>query len=228
MIDALQAGTAGAWTLVTVLSRTVKRVGQRETTTDPEAFFSQPVDLLIDLASPKVLQLYGERMLASTQCWTVNGAALADESLYHHLASVGREHGHRLRVLSGAIAGLDGVAAATVDEQAKVSVSIDLAPSQAPRELVFEGAAKQAAEQFPEHVNVGLAAALAGKGTRETQVEVVRPNVAEGRKLRLSIRSAHGTFETVSTPSVVPGQIHTVASSVIAALRQSDKTIWVG
>lgn len=218
----------GGWTIAAVLSRTSRRLGNLETLTDADAFFAQETDLMIDLAGPDVLGTYGKRMLAQADCWTVNAAPLADDALVRRLEQAGQQHGHRLRVLTGAMAGLDGVAAATVDDHAEVNVSIDLAPSHDPGECVFSGTAAAAAEQYPEHVNVGVAAALAGKGVNETRVEVHRPNVADGRKLRLRASGAHGTFESLSAPRVKPGEIHTVASCVIAALRQQDSTIWVG
>lgn len=210
------------------MSRTPKRIGDLETTTDPDVFFAQEVELILDLAGPGVLESHGERMLALADCWTVNAAALADESLVQRLERVGRQRGRRLRVMTGAIAGLDSVSVVAVDDRAEVSVAIDLAPSKQPGECVFTGTAAEAAKTYPEQVNVGVAAALAGRGVSDTKVEVHRPNVADGRKLRLSARSAHGSFETISAPRVVPGTIHTVASCVIAALRQAERTIWVG
>ena len=228
VIAALQQRQAGLWSLAAVLARSVRQVGDLQTTTNPETFFAQPADLIIDLAGPGALASFGERMLATAECWTVNAAALADVTLVERLHTAGRQNGHRLRVLTGAIGGLDGVAVASIDDDAEVLVSIDIAPSEQPRECLYSGTAAGAAKRYPEQVNVAVAAALAGPGIKKTSVEVHRPNLAEGREMRLSARGDHGTFKSVSAPRVVPGKIHTVASCVIAALRERDKTIWVG
>ena len=104
-------------------------------------------------------------------CWTVNATPLAEEALARRLERAGQQHGHRLRILTGAMAGLDGEAAATVDDQAEVSDSTDFAPSQDPGECVFSGSAAAAAEHYPERVNVG---ATAARDFSQSQVPAIR------------------------------------------------------
>lgn len=219
---------AGEWSVSAILSRTEHQFDDLTSLTQADDFFAQQLDLIVDTANPHVLQTHGCRALRSAQLWTVNASALADVHLYNALEEAGKAANHRLRVLTGAIAGLDGVATFSVDPEATVTAVIEVAPSAEPRKTLFRGTAEEAAAHFPDSVNVGVAAALAGPGTERMQIEVVRPHNSDGRKLKLTARGAYGEFESISQPRVVPREIHTVAASIIAALRREDRTIWVG
>lgn len=229
IVEAIAKGAAGDWILTAVLNRSGNKVGSVDVVTDPDTFFASQPDLVIDAAGVGALRQFGERCLAGANLWTISAAALADDSLYDLLEETGKKHGHRLRIVSGAIAGLDGIAAISLDEAAQIKVSVDLAPSENGRELMFDGSARDAAIAYPEHVNVAAATALAGVGLDETQVEVIQPASDEGRSISLKAHSRYGQLQLNCIPGVVPGQgIHLVAASVIAALRQEQQTIWVG
>ncbi len=228
VIRAVQAGEAGANTITHVLSRTAQSIDGLVTTTDAEAFLATPFDLVIDAATGHWLAEHGEQALRNTDVWTVNAGVLCDHDIRTRLEETGKQHGHRLRLLSGAIAGLDGVATACVDSAAQVVSSIDIASSEEPRTTLFEGSAVEASRQFPDSVNVAVAAAIGGPGLDKMTVKVMRPHVSEDRELSLSIESKFGEFEAVSRPRVVPGQVHTVSACIVAALLREDQVIWVG
>ena len=84
------------------------------------------LDLIVEAAGPAALAEHGARALAVADVWTVSGAALADPRLYEELEAAGRRSGHRLRLLSGAIAGLDGIAMAFADPDATLKLEVDL------------------------------------------------------------------------------------------------------
>jgi hypothetical protein len=76
-------------------------------------------------------------------------------------------------------------------------------------------------------VNVAVAAALAGPGLDRTRIEVSHPDPATPQRLALNVKSRYGSCTTATSPRVGAG-IHPVAASVIAALRNELKTVWVG
>ena len=180
--------------------------------------------MIVEAAGPRALAEHGARALAIADVWTVSGAALADHRLLQTLEEAGRSSGHRLRVVSGAIAGLDGVSAAAVDPAMELQLQIELPPEH-PRAF-FDGTVRQAAQRFPDSVNVAVAAALAGPGLDRARVEVRNPEGPRHR-LALSARSRFGSLGAWTEPRLEPGA-HPVAACLIAALRRELQTVWAG
>ena len=229
VIRALSDGTAGAWRLAAVLAREARTINGIEVLDDVDTFLGSPIDLVIEAAGPKALSEWGVRALAIADVWTVSGVALADRALETALATAATASRHRLRLATGAIAGLDGVATAAVDPGARLHITISVAPTEQPRMVLFSGSVRDAAQRFPDGVNVAIAAALAGPGLDAATLDVVRPGPGEAREIRLVVESRYGRFETVSHPRVDPAAgVHTVAANLIAALRRCDRPVWVG
>ena len=190
-------------------------------------FFEEKYDLIVEAAGPQALAMHGARALAIADVWTVSGAALADDRLFQDLESVGRKSGHRLRLVPGAIAGLDGVAAAAVDPAVELHLELDLPPGDSPRRVLFKGTAREAAQRFPDGVNVAVAAALAGPGLDRTYVEVTNPGPAARHRLSVSAQSSFGSLGAWTEPRLA-GDAHPVAACLIAGLRRELQTVWAG
>jgi aspartate dehydrogenase len=189
-------------------------------------FFEQKFDVIVEAAGPQALAEHGVRALGIADVWTVSGTALADAQLFEELQKAGASSGHRLRLVSGAIAGLDGVAAAAVDPSMQLDLSIDLAPGDAPAGTVFTGTVREAAKRYPDSVNVAVAAALAGPGLDRARIAVTNPT---GPRHRLALRaqSRFGALGAWTEPRLAP-DAHPVAASLIAALRRELQTVWAG
>nr|MBA3478142.1 DUF108 domain-containing protein [Lautropia sp.] len=170
VLQALHDGRLQGWTLTGVFARESRDLGVVRATADLEQFLGQSPDLILEAAGPAALASIGVRALSVADVWTVSGAALADDRLYRELDSAGSSSGHRLRLVPGALAGLDGVAMAFFDPHAKLRIDIDLRPGEGGTGRIFSGTARQAAVQFPDGVNVAAAAALAGPGMDDTRV----------------------------------------------------------
>ncbi|HYF18069.1 MAG TPA: aspartate dehydrogenase domain-containing protein, partial [Ramlibacter sp.] len=151
------------WQVVGVL---VRQAADRPEpfTSDLDEFLAKQPDLIVELAGPAALAAVGERCLAIADVWTVSPAALADAAVAARLESAARASGHRLRILPGAFAGLDGVSAASAAGGASLHLDIDLMPGPGPAELRFSGTVREAAARYPNAVNIAVAAALAGPG----------------------------------------------------------------
>jgi aspartate dehydrogenase len=226
---ALQEGRGGDWSLVSILTRQQVSIGNMTTEVDPDAFFNQNLNLIIDTAGPGSMTQYGVRALSLADMWTVNAAALADPVLFHSLQQSAKENGHRLRLLTGAIAGLDGISTFSEDNNVKVKVSVDLAPGSGVGKTLFRGSLAEAAEQYPTSVNVAVAAGLAAGGLDRAQIEVRQPGFEQARKLGLEAESRYGSLKVETIPNMVPHEgINMVSASIIAALRRENQTIWVG
>ncbi len=229
VIRALVRGQAPGWKLGPVLARSARPVEGIDVDDDPEAFFDQPVDLIIEAAGPDAVRTRGVAALRRADVWSVSGTALADPTLFADLEEAGAESGHRLRLVPGAIAGLDGVATLSIADDAVVETVIDLVPKGDSASVVFTGTVAEAAEQFPNHVNVAVATGLAGLGVDRTEATVRQPKAGEPHTLSIHAASRDGSFDVTTRPVVSPSDgIHVVASSLIAALRRESQVIWVG
>ncbi len=146
-------------------------------------------DLVVECAGQAAVREHGAAIL--TRGWTlglISVGALADETLTRQLREAARQGGGTMLVLAGAIAGIDGLAAAreggleSVTYQGRKSPQswrgsyaerlIDLARISEPTTF-FRGSAREAAMLFPANANVAATIALAGLGMDRTQVELV-------------------------------------------------------
>jgi aspartate dehydrogenase len=156
-------------------------------TSDPANFLAEPMDLVVEAAGHDAVRRYGaDTLRAGKDLMVVAIGALADPGLYEQLTGLAAEHGRRLYISAGAIAGLDAISAGAIGDLQEVTHFIRKAPrsilppeeaaqvqrSGEAREL-FVGTAREAAPRFPENVNVAAAVSLAGVGLDRTQVRVV-------------------------------------------------------
>lgn len=229
VIRELVRGRLDGWKLEAVLARSPRRVQGTDVLGAAEQFFAHSFDLIIDAAGPDALRAHGRKALTTAELWSVSGTALANETLRLDLESVGAEHEHRLRLLPGAISGLDGVSTMSIAHDSQVSATIDLVPSGDTTEVVFIGSAAEAADRFPHHVNVVVATALAGLGLERTEVTVRQPAADQPHTLSIEATSRDGNVTATTRPVVSPSDgVHIVAASLIAALRRESQVIWVG
>ncbi len=227
VLAAWRAGQLPGWEVCSVLARRADEGREPLFTTDLGAFLATRPELVVEVAGPPALAEVGEHVLRCAELWSTSGAALADEALLRKLEVAGREHGHRLRMLSGAFAGLDGVAAAAAAAGNTLHLVIELPPGPAPAEHRFSGSVREAARRFPNAVNVAVAAALAGPGLDATSIEVLHPGPVARNRLVLQGQSAAGTLQVEVQPELGQGE-HPVACSVIAALRRELQVVWAG
>lgn len=226
--EALRRGDLPDCELVGVLRRAAVPDATELETTSPGEFFRRAPDIIIEAAGGASVAALGSQALEVADLWVTSGAALADAPLRNSLVEVARTYDRELRILTGALAGLDAIATAAVDPDMTLELVICIGPGTGEREVVFSGTVAEAAGRFPEDVNVSVAAAMAGHGPEQTQISVVRPAPDELRELRYRVTSRFGTFETLSVPIVDPGRgIHVVAANIIAALAGESEPLRV-
>lgn len=144
------------------------------------------------------------------------GGLLGHEDWYRQAEA----QGTRILVPSGAIAGLDGVRAATVG-RVDSAVLITRRPPEAlagapyiaehgidlerltAETVVFEGTARDACRGFPRHVNVPAALSLAGVGLDRTRVRILAVPGASFNQHRIEVRGEFGrlSVEIENVPS---------------------------
>lgn len=175
----------------------------------PSQCDSRP-DLVLECASQKAVAEYADFVLA--QNWAlalISTGALADEALYRRLYHRLQSGTGRLHILSGAVAGMDGLLSAreggleSVTYISRKGLSswkgtpaesmIDL-NTVSETQIFFEGSAREAARLFPANANVAATIALMGMGMEATRVQLCVDPQTKQNSHSIQVRGRFGEF----------------------------------
>jgi aspartate dehydrogenase len=207
--------------------------------------FPDQADLAVECAPAALLEHICRPMLeAGKQVLVLSCGALLQRP---ELVELAKANGGRIMVPTGALVGLDAVAAAaegTIHSvrmtTRKPPISLSGAPylvangisvaglNEAKR--VFSGTAREAAAGFPANVNVVAALALAGIGADRTMIDIwADPAVDRNcHTIEVAADTARFTLTIENVPSDNPKTGRIVALSVIAALRKLAAPLRIG
>lgn len=163
-----------------------------------DAWLAAAPDLVVECAGHAAVDAHAEAVLsAGCDLLLVSVGALTDDARQQRLRALAEAHGHQIRLVSGAIGGIDWLTAAhdaglsgVVYRGRKPPHAWRGSPAEAERDLdalaaptlVFEGSARQAARDFPRNANVAATVALATLGLDQTRVELwADPGVSENQ-----------------------------------------------
>jgi len=202
-------------------------------------------DIVVECAPAKLLPAVAEPFLRAGKTVIVLscGALLANE----HLVSLARRHGGNIVVPSGALLGLDAVAAAAEGEIRSVRMitrkpvrGLAGAPYLSEHNIriediteplrIFTGTAREAAAGFPANLNVAVALSLAGIGADRTTLEIwADPSLERNvHRVEVTADSAEFSMSIENVPSDNPKTGRITALSVIAYLRKLNAPLRVG
>jgi len=207
--------------------------------------FPEHSDLAIECAPASLLERICRPMLqAGKQVMVLSCGALLPRT---DLIDLAKANGGRILVPTGALLGLDAVAAAAEGKIYSVKMTTRKPPNGltgAPHlvknnisveglntaKLVFSGSAREAAAGFPANVNVVAALSLAGIGPDRTTIEIwADPDVTRNcHQIRVDSDSASFTMAIENIPSENPKTGRITALSAIAALRKLTSPLQVG
>jgi aspartate dehydrogenase len=212
----------------------------------PVAELIRRSDLVLEAATQAALLEFGPAALrAGRHLMVLSVGALVD--VLGEWARLADEHGCRILVPSGAIAGLDGVKGAREAAVSAVTMETRKPPrglAGAPyiaearldlgaiREetLIFEGPATLAVKAFPANVNVVAALALAGIGPERTRIKIFAvPGLARNQH-RITVEGDFGRLrvEVENVPSENPRTGRLSYLSAIAMLRELGAAVRIG
>ena len=207
--------------------------------------FPRYADLAVECAPASMLERICRPMLeAGKQVMVLSCGALLPRP---DLIELARAHGGRILVPTGALLGLDAVAAAAEGTIHSVRMTTRKPPhglAGAPylvkhgisveglndAKRVFSGSAREAAAGFPANVNVAAALSLAGIGPDRTMIDIwADPKVERNcHSIEVDSDSSRFTLSIENVPSENPKTGKNVALSVIAALRKLHAPLAVG
>ncbi len=159
--------------------------------------FLEDVDIVFEAASQQAVVQYAVYVLeAGKDLIIMRIGSLFNDALRKKLEQIARKHHRKIYLPSGAVCGIDGVLAASIEKLDSVTLVTTKPPaslgvSVEDRTIVFEGTAREAVKQFPRNINVAACLSLAGVGFDETKVEIV----ADPVETRINHKIlAHGRF----------------------------------
>ena len=205
----------------------------------------QHADIAVECAPAAVIEDICRPMLAAgKRVMVLSAGALLPRP---HLIELAKQNGGQIIVPTGALLGLDAVAAAAEGTIHSVRMITRKPPgglAGAPylvankisvdglntAKRVFAGNAREAAAGFPENVNVVAALSLAGIGPDRTAIEIwADPAVKRNcHDIEVDSDSARFSLSIENIPSENPKTGRITALSVLAALRKLNAPLRVG
>lgn len=192
-------------------------------------------DVVVECAGHGAITAYGAAVLAAgVDLIAASVGALADDELLETLRAAAVQGGSQVTLPSGAIGGIDALAAARLSGISQV-IYTGRKPPQAwagsPAEAVvdlnalteetvfFEGSARQAAQDYPKNANVAATLALAGLGMDKTQVRLIADPAATGNTHEYSVRSGAVDYTMMLVGKPSPLNPKTSQSTVLSLAR---------
>lgn len=240
---------AGPARVVAVLVRHPERLIERPdgavVTADFEQFLDAPTALVVECAGQESVRAYGERVLAAGKdLLLISVGALGDDALCGRLREAAMRAGRRVLLPSGAMGGLDMLAAAALGSMDEVVLttrkpvsSLADAPGAVGQDVgttratcLFDGTAREAVRLFPQNVNVAAALSLAGIGFDRTRVRIFADPAVERNLHEIVARGDFGEYRMriENIPSENPKTGRVTALSILNAIRRLRAPLVVG
>ena len=211
-------------------------------TTRSDLLATQP-QVIVEVAGHEGLREHGPAVLrAGIDLLFVSVGALAESSVFEALFDAAQKSGAKAKVVSGAIGALDALASASIGKLTAVIHTMRRFPETllSPEESahlttareVFCGSARQAAQKYPEFLNIAASVALAGVGFDKTEVRVFADPAVKHSVHEVYAEGTFGIFrfeiENAPLDLPKPRSAKLVAMSIIHSLLSRDIPLVVG
>lgn len=209
------------------------------------ADLSQNCDWVIECLPPKIVPELAEIVLGQGKTLIMISACAM--LLYPELHEQAKHSSGRVLIPSGALSGLDAVAALSCAQIDSATIAttkhprglngapyildnnIDLADLTEPK-MIFKGNAYDAAKAFPANVNVAATLSLAGIGAERTQVEVWADPKIKGNAHKITVKGGTSTItsEVLNLPDPDnPKSSQLAGYSIVAFLKKQAGNVQV-
>ncbi|MFO1086766.1 MAG: aspartate dehydrogenase [Reyranellaceae bacterium] len=217
---------------------TQKKVGRKITVVESlPALLKLKPEIVVEAASQQAVRDWGEIILKKgIDLMVIATGAYGDPKLYKRHVKAAEKSGARLRLPSGAIAGLDGLLAMRLGKLERVkyiSIKPPHAWSGTPAEtefdlpaikkptIIFRGTPADAGRLYPKNANLAVTVALCGAGLDRTDIELVAdPTLPPGTNAsRLEVVGDSGELTMQRLGRAMPDNPKT---GVLTALTMAD------
>lgn len=158
------------------------------------------VDLVVEAASPQAVVEFAPKILEKGKDIVIMSVgALLNSKLKNMLEKIALRKNSRIYAPSGAIAGLDGLKAASMGEITEVSLVTRKPPeslgvSADEETMIFEGMANDAVREFP--LNMNVAASLSITCGKEAHVKIIADPKVKNNIHEVCVIGDFGEFKT--------------------------------
>ncbi len=172
---------------------------------------SETPDLAVEMAGQSGLEAHAVGVLErGIPLGIVSVGAFTDDKLACILHDTAQKNGVKIHILAGAVAGIDGINAASLAGLDEVTYQGRKKPESwqgshadelidydnlTQAEMFFMGSARQAAALFPANSNVAATIALAGVGLDDTKVELIVDPTLEHNIHHIVAKGVFGQLE---------------------------------
>ncbi len=193
------------------------------------------VELAVECGGHAAVTQHGEACLdAGYDLLVASVGALADQALYDKLVAAAKRNDRTLLIPAGAVAGMDGLAAARlagIDRVRYTSRKLPLAWKGTHAEKLCDLAAvtsateflrtdaRQAATLFPQNANVAATIALAGVGFERTEVSLNADPAANGNTHLVEVEGPCGSMRIELSNKPFPDNPKTSMLAGLSLLR---------
>ncbi len=201
-------------------------------------------DMAIEMAGQEGLKAHGIKILQKRiPLGIVSVGAFTDEKLAVALHDTAKKQGVKIHILAGAVAGIDGINAASLAGLNQVTYQGRKSPSSwkgshadqlidydnlEESVVFFTGTAREAATLFPANSNVAATIALAGIGLDDTTVELIADPALTRNIHHITAEGVFGKLEISITGLPLAENPKTSSLAAFSALRlcyQIDQTL---
>ncbi len=215
-------------------------------TADVDEFFGADTEVIVEAAGHAALKQCAERALRSGRdLLAVSAGAFADRDFLSRVERAAEECKRRVAIPSGSLAALDAVSSGAIGNIEEVTlvarkppaafkgtVAEDVAARVVDEPVcLYDGFAREAAELFPQNVNVVASLSLAGVGFDGTAIKMYADPTISHNTFELYARGEFGELKVelknIPYPEN-PKTGHLVVMSLIKAIRRLEERFIVG
>ncbi|RNF38821.1 aspartate dehydrogenase [Planococcus salinus] len=206
--------------------------------TDLQGFLKLPLDIVVEAATVEAAGLYLKDVVAQQKDLVVSSIGVfKDVEFLEEVKALAKAAGTHIFLPSGAIGGLDVLQSAKAAgglEQVQITTRkspASLGMESDEEQVVFDGSAYDAVEQFPKNVNVALVLAIAGIGVERTKVRVIVDPAIEQNTHTIEAEGDFGKMQLQVENNPMPSNPKTsllAALSILAVLQNRNQALKIG
>jgi len=205
---------------------------------DIDSFLQSDIDIVVECSNIEAAKKYALDVIRKKELMIISIGAFADHSFAQRLEQGAQINGHRIYLPSGAIGGLDALKAAKLNGGLDSVILTTRKPAHSltaekltAEQILFDGPARDAIEQFPKNANVAIVLSLAGIGVEKTQVRIIADPTVTQNIHHIAAKGSFGDMELTikNNPSPDnPKTSHITGASILAALANLNSEVVTG
>jgi aspartate dehydrogenase len=198
-IARIAAGSASEAVVVGALVRSPRADAGVPCFTALDALLAARPDVVVECAGQAALKEHGVAVLqAGIDLVPASVGAMAEEAVLEQLLAAARKGGSTIRISSGAIGGIDALAAARhvglESVRFRSVMPFSASDGASGEKVLYRGSAREAALKYPRHANLAATISLMGLGFERTEVELVADALVKENRHEIHASGAFGSF----------------------------------